>query len=262
MIDINKIEDVIKSVSNSRLLPFYDRADVKSKQDGSLITQADIAIQNAMRTELLSLYPEYGFFAEELSNTELNQFFKDNNMGFWCLDPLDGTSNFANALPFFAISLALVVDNQTYMGIVYDPMRDECFTAIRGEGAFLNGKLLTKQSSDSSELKQYMAMIDFKRLPSDLAVKLVTDPQFRSQRSFGAAALEWCWLAAGRCQLYLHGKHMLWDYAAGMLIAEEAGCYASDLSGKPVFSPSLDAKKVVAASNQSLYKQWFDYIST
>ena len=90
-------------------------------------------------------------------------------------------------------------------------------------------------------------MIDLKRLPTELNVKLVSQTVFRSQRSFGAAALEWCWLAAGRCHIYLHGKHMLWDYVAGLLIAEEAGCVTCDISGNEVFEPSLKPKKVVAA---------------
>lgn len=241
-------------------MPWFELSTAQKKQDGSIITQADLAVQNAIKAELQKHYPQYGFFAEELSHQEMAAFFSQNHKGYWCLDPLDGTSNFASGLPFFAISLALIVAQQTVLGIVYDPVRDECFTATKGNGAFLNDKKL-----DSTEfgrnISDCLAMIDLKRLPKELAVKLVSSPPYASQRSFGAAALEWCWLAAGRSQLYLHGKHMLWDYAAGLLIAQEAGCATSDLYGEAVFQPSLEAKKVVAAVDNSLYQQWFDYLS-
>lgn len=265
MLDINIIESIVKNVSNKCVLPFLHQVQVHEKQDGSLITQVDLTVQKHIQTQLKQHFPEYGFFAEELSQKEMDQFFTKNNQGFWCLDPLDGTSNYTNSLPFFAISLALIVDGKTVFGIVYDPMRDECFTAIRGEGAYCNSHPVKPetqlQSHEHSELNQCMAMIDFKRLPSELRVKLISEHPFRSLRSFGAAALEWCWLAMGRCHIYLHGKHMLWDYAAGQLIAHEAGCYSCDFHGNEVFEITQKPRTVVAATNKSLHKQWFDYIS-
>ena len=261
MLNIKEIEAIIKAVSNYCLKPYYEQATVQSKADGSLVTQADIAIQAAIQTELEQKYPEYAFFAEELSEQDMTAFFSTNHKGYWCLDPLDGTSNFASGLPFFAISLALIIEGRTQFGIVYDPMRDECFTAVKGQGAFLNGNPLKRNQLTPDTLQDCIAMIDLKRLPTELNVKLVSHPVFRSQRSFGAAALEWCWLAAGRCHIYLHGKHMLWDYAAGLLIAEEAGCVTCDILGNEVFAPSLKPKKVVAAVSQTLHKQWFEYIS-
>lgn len=240
-------------------MPWFQQSDTQKKADGSIITQADLAVQTALKTELDVHYPQYGFFAEELSSSEMTDFFSENQTGYWCLDPLDGTSNFATGLPFFAISLALIVEQEPVLGVVYDPVRDECFSAIKNKGAYLNGKALNSHESHRA-INDCLAMIDLKRLPTKLLTKLLTDPPYASQRSFGAAALEWCWLAAGRSQLYLHGKHMLWDYAAGLLIAHEAGCVSSDLLGQDVFQPSLEAKKVLAAVDNSLYKQWFDFI--
>jgi myo-inositol-1(or 4)-monophosphatase len=264
MFEIKKIEAIVKNVSKDYLQPFIEQTRVSSKQDGSLITEADVAVQHAIKLELEKQFPGTPFFAEELSDAEMQVFFAQNHQGYWCLDPIDGTSNFASSLPFFAISLALITqqDNEqkTIMGLVYDPMRDECFTAIKGQGAFINGKLI-KRIDHPGSLKDCIAMVDMKRLPKPLAVKLVTEPCFRSMRSFGAAALEWCWLAMGRCDIYLHGKHMLWDYAAGLLIAEESGCITCDINGEQIFMPSLQAKKVVAATTETLHQQWFKYIA-
>ena len=105
-----------------------------------------------------------------------------------------------------------------------------------------------------------MAIVDFKRLPNELAIKLVSNSPYRSQRSFGSVALDWCWLAIGRGHIYLHGKQMLWDYAAGLLIAEESGCVSCTMDGETIFEESLNAKKVIASTAKHLQKQWFEFI--
>ncbi len=89
---------------------------------------------------------------------------------------------------------------------------------------------------------------------------LVTAPPYYSQRSFGSVALDWAWLAAGRGQLYLHGKQKLWDYAAGWLILNEAGGCSSSLEGEKDFEATLTPRSAIAASNQDLYQQWFSWI--
>lgn len=256
---INKLESIVKDISRSVLMPYYSKVKAQNKADGSLITQADIDVQNAIKSELIQYFPEYGFFAEELSDEELNSFFTQNTSGYWCLDPIDGTSNFAASLPYFCISLALIINKQTMLGLIYDPVRDECFTAIRGEGAKLNGQDIVR--SDAPEkLSECMAIVDFKRLSNELAIKLVTQSPFRSQRSFGSVALDWCWLAMGRVHIYLHGKQMLWDYAAGLLIAEESACVSCTIDGDTVFEESLTARKVIASVDDNLQKQWVSFI--
>ncbi|MCN4143749.1 MAG: inositol monophosphatase [Thiohalomonas sp.] len=256
---INRIESIVKDISNTVLLPYYSKVKAQSKADGSLITQADIDVQNAIKSELSNHFPEYVFFAEELSEAELNSFFTENHSGYWCLDPIDGTSNFAATLPYFSISLALIISSETVLGLIYDPVRDECFTAIKGEGAKLNGQDISRLEAPEN-LSECMAIVDFKRLPNDLSIKLVSNPPYRSQRSFGSVALDWCWLAMGRCHIYLHGKQMLWDYAAGLLIAEKSGCITCTMDRKPVFEESLDAKKIIASTDKLLQKKWLDFI--
>src|SRR5690606_12906787 len=120
----------------------------------------------------------------------------------WCLDPIDGTSNFASGMPFFSISLALIEKGEVTLGVVYDPVMNECFSAKKGAGAWLNGQRLNAEISGLA-LNQTLAIIDFKRLPKSLCQRLVDEKPYGSQRSLGSIALELCWLAAGRAQLYL-----------------------------------------------------------
>jgi myo-inositol-1(or 4)-monophosphatase len=162
-------------------------------------------------------------------------------------------------VPYYAVSVALLQDHAVAMGVVYDPSRKECFAAARGQGAWLNGMQLTTRRQQSP-LAQGMALIDLKRLPAALASRLAADPPYKSQRSFGAVALDWCWLAAGRCQVYLHGRQKLWDYAAGSLVLSEAGGDAVTLDGKPVFSVTLAPRSAAAALDPAIFSQWKSWL--
>ena len=145
------------------------------------------------------------------------------------------------------------------LGLVYDPLRDECFVASRDEGALLNDTPLCVKES-GLELKQTTALIDFKRLDNMLATRLVCEIPYASQRSFGSVALDWCWLAAGRCQIYLHGRSKIWDYAAGSFIFNAAGGYSTTLDGEPVFTQELTPRSSVAAVDRHLFEAWTDWL--
>ncbi len=256
---INKVEGIVKAVSKDVLLPCLAKVKIQNKADGSLVTQADIDVQNAMQTYLQQHFPNYGFFAEELSQSELTAFFSHNQAGYWCLDPIDGTSNFAATLPYFCISLALIVEHETVLGLIYDPIREECFSAIKGAGAKINNQPIIRPKAPE-KLSECIAIIDFKRLSDELAIKLVTQAPYHSQRSLGSVALDWCWLAMGRAHIYLHGKQMLWDYAAGLLIAEETACVAVTLDGESIFTESLEAKTALASIDKNIHKQWLAFV--
>jgi myo-inositol-1(or 4)-monophosphatase len=141
-------------------------------------------------------------------------------------------------------------------------VRDECFTAVRGGGAFVNGEPVAPHVCGDS-LADCLAAVDFKRLPPERIASLFRPGSFRSQRNLGAVALEWCWLASGRFQLYLHGGQKLWDYIAGRLIAEEAGVvsllYAPD-GETPLEGVDLDQRAAVGAANQTLFDRWLKFI--
>jgi myo-inositol-1(or 4)-monophosphatase len=245
---------IVSSAAREELLPRFARVKRGRKADGSVITEADLVVQQRIARELQGCWPGTLFLGEEMSTSEQDSLLQTGKP-LWCLDPLDGTSNFAAGIPFFSVSLALLEQGRVMAGIVYDPVRDECFSALRGQGAMLNDTAPGAVRAGLS-LQQATGLIDFKRLPRELAVRLVTEVPYASQRSFGSVALDWCWIATGRCHVYLHGRQNIWDYAAGDLILQEAGGHSTTLSGETVFVNALQARSAVAAMDADLFAEW------
>lgn len=260
-VKLSLLKQLVIDAGKEELLPRFKNIDSSYKEDGSVVTEADLSVQARLQQALLDLSPQIPLLGEEMSEQEQAAIIGDGSSSFWCLDPLDGTSNFAAGIPFFSISLALIENAQPVIGIVYDPVRDECFIASSGQGASLNGDTLSALQHVDKPLARCTATIDFKRLPASLASRIATEPPFYSQRSFGSVALDWAWLAAGRGQLYLHGKQKLWDYAAGWLILAEAGGVSSTLDGQAGFHASLTPRSAVAASNAELFQQWHSWLN-
>ncbi len=259
-IPLETLISIIKTTAKEELLPRVAKVAKQKKADNSLLTEADIAIQKSIETQLKQLDDTILFLAEEMSVAEQNAILAQKEKAIWILDPLDGTTNFSVGIPYYAVSLALIENGETVLGIVYDPERDECFVAEKGQGAFLNKQALNLDSA-VADLGDAVACIDLKRLPENMSMKLVKQQPFRSQRSFGGVALDWCWLAAARFDLYLHGKQNIWDYAAGLLIYTEAGGASCSLDGKPVYLPELSARAGIGASNSALFKKWTDWLN-
>ena len=255
--DLDELVILVKAVARDELLPRFTHAESRLKADGSLVTEADFAVQNRLAKVLLERYPNVPLLGEEMDSERQKESLAQGGEGLWCLDPVDGTSNFAAGFPFFCISLALLVEQEPVLGLVYDPIRDECFTALRGRGAWLNGARLGL-APKNLPLRRCLGAVDFKRLGPDLAAELAVRPPYSSQRYLGSGALEWCWLAAGRFHVYLHGHQKLWDYAAGALILAEAGGVAETWQGEPVVRPASLSGSVIAASDAALFKEWRD----
>ena len=248
---------VLAEISQINLKP-QSQVAVMTKSDGSYVTETDSHIQSVLEKSLKRRWPQFGFVGEEMSHAEQLAVIEHESDGYWVLDPLDGTTNFSNGFLFYGVSLALVIDGQPHLALVYDPVRDECFSAQSGAGAYLNDQPL--QQCHQQELSDCLANVDYKRLVSELAERLVRSPPYRSQRNLGASVLEWCWLASGRIQLYLHGGQKLWDFAAGYLILQEAGGRATSLSGMPLECSKLRKRSVVAAGNPVLLEKWASWI--
>lgn len=258
--DRQELQDIVAAAAERELLPRFstDIARLR-KADRSVVTEADLAMQQRIGEELARCWPQYGLLGEEMSSREQRRLLGTLDGGLWCLDPLDGTTNFVSGIPFFSVSLALLTAEGPLLGLVYDPVRRECFAAERGRGAWLDGRRL-EPGDKGLTLAQCTAGVDFKRLPPALAVSLVQRAPFGSQRNLGSAALDWCWIAAGRLDLYLHGGQKLWDYAAGSLILQEAGGHALTLEGEAVYSPSIRPRSVVAARDGRLFREWTRWI--
>lgn len=250
--------DRVKLVAHEVVMPSYLKVAHERKQDGSVFTKADLAAQEALRHELADLLdcPTLG---EEMTEAEQRALWQNGSQGVWCVDPIDGTSNFVNGIPYFAISVALMRNGRSVLGVVYDPVADEAFYAESGRGAFLNGVELPLKERIPT-LSESIAAVDFKRIPVPLRQALGRTPPYYSHRNFGASTLEWCYVAAGRFDVYLHGGQKLWDYAAGSLILREAGGACATLENADFDAGDVWKRSVVAARTPDLLASWRAWI--
>ncbi len=250
--DIQKIIHIAQTAGKNILLPgFKQQAATSIKDDGSVVTETDLKCQDFLQRELSTLAPNIAFLGEEMTQCEQLKCLQSNK-SFWCVDPLDGTSNFATPIPLFAISIALIDQGKPILACIHDPIRQETFTAIRGQGFQFNGQPI--QSKPIKQLIQAVGFVDFKRLDTKTASRLATEKVYRSQRNIGSCALEWAWLATGRGQFIIHGSEKLWDYAAGCLLAEESGCKVTNFEGNHPFKHA-QLSSPIAAAPASIHKQ-------
>lgn len=257
--DLEIVRNIVREAAQAELVDRFACIERAHKLDGSIVTEADLAMQDRIRAALEARWPEYGFMGEEMPESEQREALRDPCYPVWCLDPLDGTSNYAAGIPYYSVSLALLAGDEVVLGVVFDPERNEIFSAARGRGAWCNGERLTPVSPGIN-LPNSIACVDLKRLTPALSARLLREAPFGSQRSFGSVALDWCWVAAGRFHVYLHGRQKLWDYAAGCLILAEAGGHGITLDGESVFRPELKARSAVAALDHDLFEQWCDWL--
>jgi len=257
--DIQKVIHITQTAGENILLPgFKQQATASTKDDGSVVTETDLKCQDFLQKELSLLAPDIAFLGEEMTQSEQLRCLQ-SNQSFWCVDPLDGTSNFATPIPLFAISIALIEKGQPTLACIHDPIRQETFTAIQGQGLLLNQQPLKNRRIE--QLSQAVGFVDFKRLTPELASRLATKKIYRSQRNIGSCALEWAWLAAGRGHFIIHGQEKIWDYAAGSLLAEEAGCIVSDFHGNFPFNKAQLSSPIVAA-HSAIHKQLLSTLTT
>ncbi|MDM8544990.1 inositol monophosphatase family protein [Candidatus Venteria ishoeyi] len=257
---LEHLRPLLKSVAQEELLARFQSCDAQQKADGSLVTEADLAANTRIIQALKQSYPDIPVLSEEMPATEQEALLAAQTP-LWCLDPLDGTTNFSAGLPCFAISLALLEAGQAQMGMVYDPMRDECFSAIRGQGAELNGQKLGTLKP-RTPLHKGVGLVDFKRLSPTLQQRLLSAPPYASQRNIGAVVLDWCWLAAGRAHVYIHGGQKLWDYAAAALIFAEAGGSACSFEGEEIQPNTLKSRSAIAALDAEIFEQWQNWLNS
>jgi len=256
--DVEILGRILCEIACDEALGGFTLVEREVKWDGSVVTETDRRIQQRIESALKEHWPDIPLLGEEMSPARQEQLLSNPEGELWVLDPLDGTTNFASGLPFFCVSLALIRHGEVVLGVIYDPLRDECFMAEKGAGARLNGVALG--ATPHLELSRTIAGVDFKRLPGPLADQLAHAFPYMSQRSMGSSCLDWCWLAAGRFQVYIHGGQKLWDYSAGDLILRETGGRAATLNGEPVFGGQLAPRSVVAAVNSELFDEWKAWI--
>ena len=255
---LKAISAAMKLVAEHDIMPRYMRVGHQHKEDGSLCTEADLAAQESLIKRLQAIH-NVPVLGEEMSAAQQEAVWGDGKQELWCIDPIDGTSNFVHGLPYFAISVALIREGKSVLGVVYDPVAKEFFAAEQGRGAFLNGVRMQKRSVSKS-LSGALANVDLKRLSRKLAAEIGGNPPYASQRNFGASTLDWCYTAAGRYDVYLHGGQKLWDYAAGSLVLAEAGGHICSLDHEKFENGDVWQRSVIAALDGNIFDAWKAWI--
>ncbi|MCB1962171.1 MAG: inositol monophosphatase [Rhodocyclaceae bacterium] len=254
------LESLVRDIAREVILPRYLNTSRKHKSDGSLFTEADLESQRRFAEALPKLAPG-AVLGEEMTAAEQARLWSEGKRGLWCIDPIDGTTNFVNGIPFFAVSIAYLMDHKPLFGVVYNPVTDESFYAAAGAGAYLNGTDLPLREP-AKQLEDAVAGVDFKRVSHHLGDELAVRPPYYSQRNFGSSALEWCFVAAARLDVYIHGGQMLWDYAAGRLILQEAGGECAALDGSDLLAGPAVKRGVVASASPALFREWRTWLAS
>jgi myo-inositol-1(or 4)-monophosphatase len=224
------IEAVVKA-GELQMARFGRDIQVDKKGTIDLVTEVDVAVERMFRALVAERYPTHAVLAEELGGAAAAP-----HGPCWIFDPIDGTTNYAHGLPIFCSSLAFEIDGVAEIGAIYDPTRKELFTAERGGGAFLNGRPL--RVSSASTLVDAMLVTGFpydvhQRVDEIVGLFGAFVARARAVRRLGSAAIDLCYVAAGRMDGFWESDLKPWDIAAGALIVAEAGGRVTTLAGEP-----------------------------
>jgi myo-inositol-1(or 4)-monophosphatase len=255
---VGALVELVREVGRTEILPRARRVRGERKSDGSLFSEADTAAQAALIPRLRALR-DCPVIGEEMTKDAQRAAWGDGAGLAWCVDPIDGTTNFLQGIPYYAVSVALLERAPPTLGVVHNPASGETFHAVAGGGAFHDGEPIAARTAPG-ELARAVASLELKRIPDAAARRIVATRPWYSYRNFGAAALDWCWLAAGRFDVYVHASHMLWDYAAGSLVLTEAGGAMSTFTADDFFGGEPWSKSVLAARTPQLLADWRKYI--
>lgn len=221
-------------------------------------TLADIASNYAIQREIRRCFPSHDIKSEETNNKPAFDWnYKSDYI--WIIDPCDGTVNFMTDIPFFSISIALAYKLEVILGVVFEPIRNEMFSAEKTKGAMLNGVHIS--AGKKGKLRNSTLGIDIFHDPSlikqEIRILRILASKMRAVRSFYSGALELCYLATGRIDVRIDDSYRPWDVAAGSIIASEAGARVTDIKNRKW---SLTAKTILAA-NPILHELVMDLIS-
>lgn len=227
-------------ILNSHLIDSYQKPlKVIDKGKHGLATEADVLSEAYVMKEIQKHFPDHKILSEEDAFArELKMEGVNDDEYLWLIDPLDGTNNFTNRVPFFAVSLALAKGSEAQVGVVYNPVSCELFYAIKGKGAYLvrmigeqEVRVKLKATKKKKVFKEALlsANLSSKRVEKDL---LKSFPEVRAMRRFGSAALEMSYVAAGMLDAYWEYRLQPWDMAAAGLICQEAGVKISNIKGE------------------------------
>jgi myo-inositol-1(or 4)-monophosphatase len=257
-------------LAGMQALDEQNRLQVSVKNGNEIVTQADSICQQIIIDQLRVNYPTHGFIAEEGKDGTM---FKSallprlasrdaeascvgpltSDRIWWVIDPIDGTNNFANKLPFFAVSIAAMKDGLPIVGVIFEPSTDSMFTAVKGGQAQLNGKQILTKDEPLGQFSSVALDSYFDNEVAAWACKILQTTKFRN---FGSTAMHLAYTAKGSLAAGIFSHAKLWDIAAGALIAESAGAIVSGWNGEQIFPVNLDSYsgqpfKVVAANKKA-----------
>jgi len=219
-----------------------DKLNVRSKRPNDFVSEVDHAAEDAIIAILRQAYPAHGFLAEESGEKDIEADY------VWVIDPLDGTTNFLHGFPVYCVSIGLLYKGKPQQAVVYDPNRNELFTATRGGGAFLNDHRIRVSRTDKLQDALLSTGFPFKELENiDEYLKGMKRLMHMCSgiRRPGAAALDLAWVAAGRSDGFWEMGLSPWDMCAGALLVREAGGLVGDFSGNETF---MDTGRIVATN--------------
>ncbi len=253
----NDILDEILAIANQAALEaqnvqmdgWKNGTQVRSKGDPhDLVTAADVEAERRIASVIRDRFPDHNFRGEEAGNAGRVSDWE------WLVDPIDGTTNYARGLAYFSVSIAAVYQGRTVVGLVANPVLGETFTAIEGRGAFLNGERL--QGPRATSFDEALMITGFyydrgKNIDQTLSmIRRWYHRGFMGLRRLGSAALDLCYLAAGRADGYFEIGLNAWDFAAGEFIARQAGVVVTDGEGKPL----PHAKTTILAGTPEIWR--------
>jgi myo-inositol-1(or 4)-monophosphatase len=221
-----------------------DKLHIRTKGQNDFVSEVDHAAEDAIIGVLREAYPSHGFLAEESGERDAQAEF------VWCIDPLDGTTNFLHGLPQYCVSIALLHRGIAEQAVVFDVNRSELFTATRGAGAFLNDRRIRVSRTDKLDGALIGTGFPFKEVGHiDEYLRMLRNMMVIAAgvRRPGAAALDLAWVAAGRTDGFWELGLSPWDMAAGALLVREAGGLVGDLAGEDTFLPN---GRIVASNGQ------------
>jgi myo-inositol-1(or 4)-monophosphatase len=248
--------DIVLRAGEIQLANFRRDYAVTMKGTIDLVTEVDLAVERMCRQVLADRFPSHDILAEEMGGPATGT---SRSEYCWIFDPIDGTTNYAHGLPIFCAALGLEVAGKIEVAAIYDPTRKELFTAERGQGAYLNGARV--QVSTASQLVEAVLVTGFpydvhEHADTILSLFGAFIKRARAVRRLGSAALDMCYVAAGRLDGFWEARLRPWDIAGASLLIEEAGGRVTMMDGSP-FDPRGSS---VLASNGPLHAPMLDTI--
>ena len=245
--NINVLVKACRKAAKTLIRDFgeIEKLQVSLKGPGDFVTASDKKVEKILIDELQKARPNYSILSEEIGLIKNDEEFK------WIIDPIDGTANFLHGIPHFGISIGLEQNKEIICGIIYDPIKDEIFTAEKGNGAYLNNQRMRVSARSKlnnciiftggprhNAKNRELALEEYKKFSSKVLIPI---------RKMGSASLDMAYVAAGRCDGFWQRNLYYWDIAAGIILVKESGGFVTDFNGNNEY---IENKTILAANSR------------